>query len=329
MDIITNTHEMNEYHSAVFDMYFGDMPFAVFDIETTGLSPDRCQVILAGFCSCRGGRCETVQFFAESLSEEAELLDAALAYISNFDFLVTYNGRRFDTPFTHRRAQRHGIDTRTYPYDLDIYPLAKRFSDIGSFVPNLRQKTLEDFMGLWSARADEIDGGQSVRMYYDYLNCRGTREAEWLKEKILLHNHDDVVQLYRLLDVIGRVDMHGAMNRLGFPVNTARGTFCVDCAEVKRGHLYISGRQAGYPAVYIDPGDGNISCEFRADGSFIIDVALVMERGLALADLTCLPVGAEHFEHLPSYGSGYLVLDGALEINLLSQKLVQHIAALL
>ena len=340
MDIIRNTRKMNEFDSAVFDMYFGGMSFAAFDIETTGLSPDRCKIILAGFCSCSGGRCETVQFFADDLSEEEELLEAAMAYTGNFDFLITYNGHRFDTPFTLRRAKRHRIDTRAYPYDFDIYPLAKRFSDIGSFVPNLRQKTLENFMGLWSSRTDEIDGGDSVRMYYDYMGCRGTSQGDWLKEKILLHNHDDVVQLYRLLSVTGRSDMHGAMNKLGFPVRTRAGIFRVDSAEVKRDRLLISGKQPGYfygdpgssagraagaPIIYEDYGDGNAACSFRPDGTFTIEAALMQQRGMMLADLTVLPAGTEHFEALPTFGSGYLVLDGKMEINLLAQKMVESI----
>lgn len=349
MDIIRNTRKMNDFGSALFDMYFGGMSFAAFDIETTGLAPDRCQIILAGFTSCSGGRCDTVQFFADDLSEEAELLEAVFAYIRRFDFLVTYNGRRFDTPFTLRRARHHRIDTHAYPYDFDIYPLAKRFSDIGSFVPNLRQKTLEDFMGLWSSRTDEIDGGDSVRMYYDYMGCRGTAQGDWLKEKILLHNHDDVVQLYRLLSVTGRSDMHGAMNKLGFPVKTRAGIFCVDRAEVKRDRLLISGKQPGWlytdpkgrqgsaagsiagraqafaPLVYEDYGDGNAACRFRPDGTFTIEAALMQQRGMMLADLTLLPAGAEHFENLPTFGSGYLVLDSKMEINLLAQKMVESI----
>ena len=44
-----------------------------------------------------------------------------------------------------------------------------------------------------------------------------------------------------------------------------------------------------------------------------------------LADLTVLPAGTEHFEALPTFGSGYLVLDGKMEINLLAQKMVESI----
>ena len=336
MDIIKEKTQLDDFHSAVFDMYFGDMTFAAFDIETTGLSPRNSSVILTGFCSCADGVCETVQFFAESLSEEAEVLEETLKYLSGFDFVVTYNGKRFDTPFTLQRAQKNDLDPsliKSYPYDLDLYPLVRRFSDIGSFTPNLKQKTLENFMGLWSGRADEIDGGESVRLYYDYLTCR----EQWMKDKIILHNHDDVVQLYQLLSVTGRVGMHQAMNYMGFPVKTSRGTFIIRSCGIKNGQLVIQGTQPSDPMIYIDHGDGLKSCELRRDGSFEIHVALKKNDELMLCDLTELSLPTEPFERLASYGSGYLILHddhggfskqqqpNCQEVNLLAQKMIEHI----
>ena len=39
---------IDRYASKTFNMYFKDRSFAVFDIETTGLSPAYCKVILSG-----------------------------------------------------------------------------------------------------------------------------------------------------------------------------------------------------------------------------------------------------------------------------------------
>lgn len=336
MDIIKEKTQLNDYHSAVFDMYFGDMTFAAFDIETTGLSPKNSNVILSGFCSCADGVCETVQFFAESLSEESELLEQTLNYISGFDFVLTYNGNRFDTPFTLQRARMAKADPgliEHYPYDLDLYPLVRRFSDIGSFTPNLKQKTLENFMGLWDSRYDEIDGGESVRMYYDYLLSRN----QDLKDKILLHNHDDVLQLYRLLNVTGRVGMHQAMNHLGFPVKTSHGVFTVESCSIKNNQLIIKGTQPAEAITYIDHGNGSCASEFRADGTFEIRVGLKKNDELLLCDLMELALHTEPFEKLASYGSGYLILHNdhggfskehqpnCQEMNMLAQKLIEHI----
>ena len=222
--------------------------------------------------------------------------------------------------------------TDSYSYDFDIYPLVRRFSDIASFTPNLRQKTLENFMGLWSTRSDKIDGGDSVRMYYDYLVSR----SDALKEKILLHNHDDVVQLYRLLAVTGRADMHAAMRRLGFPVSTHRGTFIITKSNIKGDGLTIRGKQPSEGIKYRYPGDGYFAFEFDRQGSFTIELATEQHDELLLADLTRLPVSEAAFSSLPTYGSGYLVLrrgaqgknkgtENHMEINLLAQQMLAGI----
>ena len=41
-------------------------------------------------------------------------------------------------------------------------------SPIKRFVPNLKQKTVENYMGLWQSRDDEISGAESVELYNVY-----------------------------------------------------------------------------------------------------------------------------------------------------------------
>ena len=333
MDIIREKININEFRSRVFDMYFRGMSFAAFDIETTGLQPGNSQMMLAGFCSCRDGVGEIVQFYAESLSEEADVIEASLSHMKDLDFVLTYNGRRFDTPFTLKRAGMCRIPkklTSCYPYDFDLYPLVRKFSDIGSFTPNLRQTTLENFMGLWQSRTDEIDGGISVDMYYDYLVSRDPE----LKKKILLHNRDDVVQLYRLLGATGRIDMHAGLSKQGFPVKTSKGVFIIDSALLKRNKLVICGRQGADHVSYQDPGDGYLAAKFDKAGSFQIEITLMQRGDLMLADITKLPADEWHFEGSPAFGSGYLVLAQGtgktrqcnhMEINLLAKIITERI----
>ena len=68
-------------------------------------------------------------------------------------------------------------------------------------------------MGLWQSRDDEISGAESVELY----NVYEKNHDPALGEKILLHNSDDILQLSRLLPVIGKSDFHKAMAALGFP----------------------------------------------------------------------------------------------------------------
>lgn len=323
--------------SSLFDMYFGGLRYAAFDIETTGLSPKFCSTVLTGFAVEDGGELKSRQYFAENLNCEMDVLARTLEEFAELDFVVTYNGATFDFPFVLERLKRNGMKPGRIPYNLDLYPVVRKFSDIRTFVPNLRQKTLENFLGLWEEREDEIDGGQSIELYYEYLACHD----EKIKEKIILHNNDDVLQLCRLLDVIGRTNFHRAMSNIGFPVKTEPGLFTIKGVRISRGKLLIKGLQPhGMIATYVEPGDGTLTYELKEDGTFEIKLSLLKEQGLMLADTDALNGDSSDFEHLPTYGSGYLILSkegkdektgkstplhNYMEINLLARSILSHI----
>lgn len=54
-------------------------------------------------------------------------------------------------------------------------------------------------MGLSDSRKDSISGAESVELYLEYKKCQDQSLKEKLEKKILLHNHDDLLQLYKLL----------------------------------------------------------------------------------------------------------------------------------
>ena len=145
-------------------MYFGGLTYATFDIETTGLTPKFCSTVLTGFAVEDCGRLKSRQYFAENLNKEMDVLEQTLSEFNELDFLVTYNGASFDMPFILERLKKNGMKPGRIPYNLDLFPIVRRFSDIRTFVPNLRQKTLENFLGLWDHREDKIDGGASVEV---------------------------------------------------------------------------------------------------------------------------------------------------------------------
>lgn len=205
------------YHSKAFDMYIHPQQWAVLDIETTGLRSFRDYVILIGIVfpetdPSGGARMHAVQLFAESPEEESDLLHAADELLKPFEYVITFNGRRFDLPFLKTRAKKNHL-TISDPYDLDLYQVIRHYSPLHSILPSLRQKSIEQYMGLADTRSDEIDGGESVQMYFRYLDT-GSGD---LLDRILLHNHDDILQLSRLLPVLESCDLHRAMFHLGLP----------------------------------------------------------------------------------------------------------------
>lgn len=343
---IEKCYDSSIYTSKAFDLYFGGLSIGVLDIETTGLSPERAKLILGGLSiyDKAAHKMRFIQLFAENKDEEAALLKEYLTEISGLDILITYNGKHFDINFIQRRMELMGLslDTLTgqacLPYNLDLYLVINGYSPLRKFLPNLKQKSVEDFMGLWSLRDDEISGAESVELYNRYLRCsagsdeRLHQEAERCRDKILLHNADDVLQLGKLIKVIEKSDFHRAMHRMGFPC----GDLTVSSIEFGKNTMRIFGCQRKNPIDYISFAESDSGYSLAFDShtrEFEILLPLRRESGLAFIDLTKLfnneytscsergnadnaPIW-ESLTRYPSYQSGFLVLQQEQQINYL------------
>ncbi len=324
------TQQFNEevYTSSTLDFYFSGMKVGVLDIETTGLDPSRNKFILGGLFDLQTKTMH--QFFAEKRSEEAEALAAFYELLSDLDMVITYNGRHFDMPFIAKRMRVHGIGTKAaasnidtsslLPYNLDLYLVVNGHSPIKKFVPNLKQKTVENYMGLWQSREDEISGAESVELYNRYEN---TGKPE-LEEKILLHNSDDVLQLTRLIKVLSKCDMHKAMYSLGFPA----GNLIIEKILTEKNSLVISGKQRSHNKEdssadphgidYMGFSFGDWPAESRFEkrtGTFTMKLPVIRESGLCIIDLDAAGLDRKDFEKYPSCSSGFLVLEDHNERN--------------
>lgn len=186
MDVITK----------VLDEYIDIPPnHFVFDIETTGLSPKYCSVILIGVLFNENNKTIVKQFFAEDESEEEELLLTFINQISIFKNHITFNGIAFDIPFLNSRFKKYNIDFYLdNSYDIDILRLVKPFKE-KLLLSDCKLKTIEKYMGIY--REDTISGKESIDMYKEYVSCKSTD----LKSKILLHNYEDIYHLGHLLKI--------------------------------------------------------------------------------------------------------------------------------
>lgn len=212
--------------SKLFNRFFKGEKIAVFDIETTGLSPKYNNIILAGFViidtSNFSGK--LIQYFADNPIEERDVLGKAIETLKDIDFVITYNGKSFDMPFLYERSSRLSLPYEQI-YNLDLYQLVKNHSTLKETLGSLSQKSMEKFMGIASNRDDEISGGESVTLYTKYTNSLEKN----LLTQILLHNSDDVLQLTRLIPLIKYFDMDIAIKKLGFPL----------------GEIYVTGFECG------------------------------------------------------------------------------------
>ena len=351
---VEKEYKEKPYTSKAFDLYFGGLSLAVLDIETTGLSPQRANFILGGLSTYdnQSGSRKLIQLFAEEKSEEKLLLKEYLAEISKHDILITYNGKHFDLNFLRRRLDLCGLDFKEltgftdFPYNLDLYLVLNGYSPLRKLLPNLKQKSVEDFFGLWSLRHDEISGGESAELYTRYLSCKAQEkrssstaetaesakaakvtEIARLRDLMLLHNADDVMQLGRLVKSIEKSDFHKAMQKLGFPAGK-NAELLVSSIEFGRDYLKISGKQRKIPKDYAAyPGNDREFFVLFDSASTTFEVSLPLRRqaGLAFVDLTKIwrdgesnsgkPNGSkcpwEALTRYPRCQSGFLVLQQA------------------
>ena len=297
--------EMSEtiHENRFFRTYFDGLRIGVLDIETTGLDPVRTQFVLGGVYDSGDGIFH--QIFAQDLGEEREALRAFADLIAPLDAVVTYNGRRFDMPYLKERARRNGLAEMPDPYDLDLYRMVRYHSPLKGLMPNLRQKTLENYMGLWQTRTDEISGAESVDLYLEYTR---TEDPE-IERQILLHNSDDICQLTRLTKVVEKCDVHKAMYSFGFPVGKMGPV--VSEIKIDRDVIRASGIQGPDPVDFrcYSLGGYPVSVAFERDEKTFSMIIPIQEReGLSVIDLRAAGLDEEQFCRYPTSGSGFLVV---------------------
>ena len=156
------------------------------DIETTGLSPKNNSVYLIGCSWFADGQWQLRLFFADDRRAEKEVLAAFAELARGFSTLVHFNGDRFDIPFLQERMRRYGMyEPFSGMESVDLLKCVRPFKKLLG-VENLKQKTLEVFLGM--DRKDQFGGGELIQVYEEYLYTEDPR----LEHFLLLHNLEDV-----------------------------------------------------------------------------------------------------------------------------------------
>ena len=167
----------------------------VFDIETTGLNSNYCKVILIGILYNENNKTIIKQFFANTEDDEKELLLSFINEIQNYKNHITFNGLTFDIPFLNSRLKKHSIDfSLSKDNDIDILKLIRPFKEKLSLY-DCKLKTVEKYLGIY--REDTISGKESVDLYKKYL----FNQENDLKNKILLHNYEDIYYLGKIFKI--------------------------------------------------------------------------------------------------------------------------------
>ncbi|OPJ55156.1 ribonuclease H-like domain-containing protein [Alkalithermobacter paradoxus] len=191
MEIITNTLD------ELIDIPEG---FCVFDIETTGLSPKYSYVILIGVLYIKNNKTVIQQFFAHDPSFEKEILFYFKELFKTFKGHISFNGTTFDIPFLNERFSHNKLDyCIDKKNDVDILRLVKPHKEKLGLI-DCKLKTVEKLLNI--DRKDTISGKESVELYKKFVLSKDSS----LKDKILLHNYEDIYYLGKLFKIKELID---------------------------------------------------------------------------------------------------------------------------
>lgn len=327
MKIIERQHHIPYFSSNITDRYLSGLRLGVFDIETLGLNPQFAPVILAGFMTAdTDGTCHITQYFAQTPSDECEIISRLAEDFLRVDYILTYNGRHFDIPYIQKRANKLSVSSPDANiHNMDLYLMINGYSEIKNILNRMRQKDIEIYMGLSDYRADTISGAESVQLYREYLGTMDMTRKSALEKNILLHNHDDIIQLYKLLPVLRQLKIHDAFNSLGFAVAGENGWPCLNISSIKVNvsGASISGRYRGESFSYLsyDNFTDNFSCEFDEENNFSFNVRIDRHKGNSFINLKRFFSTYDDLKTYPNYIKDYLLIGTNQKINSLETNM--------
>ena len=329
---------MNHLYSPVYGEYYSGLKSCVLDIEATGLDPNRSKVILMGLLTETEDGVRVTQFLAENHYEEYKVLQATLDFLreENIDYLITFNGLRYDIPFINTRLEANFMDAdpdsgqnKITMYDFDLYRFLRKCSNLPKYMDSLSQAACEQHFGIAANRQDTITGRESVALFDEY-SISGNTTVEKI---ILTHNREDVLQLYQLMQLASHnnysdildVDFHSAIAKYGFPVGTAACPIAYSARPVlneKKKLLTISGDQLCMPiaAAYFPDIDNPVTATFnKTTASYEISLPVDSHNGDYYVDIQKLDLSIAED---PDLINGYLILNSRT-INLLAREILQ------
>ena len=172
-----------------------DMNKTVFlDTETTGLAGGAgTYIFLVGAGYFEGDQFCVRQYFMRDYNEERALLSAVNELLSNFEAIVSYNGKTFDIPLIQSRFIMSGMKMSLKdPYHFDLLYPARRLWK--KRLESCSLSTVErDILGV--IRENDVPCYLVPEIYFRYLK---TKDARALKQ-VFEHNLQDILSLVALV----------------------------------------------------------------------------------------------------------------------------------
>ena len=168
----------------------------LYDIETTGLNPKASQLYLLGVLLFHKENSEFIQYFAESVRDEEEILEQFFQLCQTKKVLISFNGEGFDNRFIETMAKSYGkLPLHLYLKQLDLFKLIRKRKKFYG-LESCSLKSCERFLGIY--REDRCSGGELISVYQDYLQNKNSEK----KNLLLLHNREDIQNLPALFSFL-------------------------------------------------------------------------------------------------------------------------------
>ena len=168
----------------------------LYDIETTGLNPKSSQLYLLGILLFHKENIELIQYFAESVLDEEEILEQFFQLCQTKKVLISFNGEGFDNRFVESMAKSYGkLPLHLNLKQLDLFKLIRKRKKFYG-LESCSLKSCERFLGIY--REDRCSGGELISVYREYLQDKDSEK----KNMLLLHNREDIQNLPALFSFL-------------------------------------------------------------------------------------------------------------------------------
>ena len=168
----------------------------LYDIETTGLNPKSSQLYLLGILLFHKENKEFIQYFAESVRDEEEILELFFQLCQTKKVLISFNGEGFDNRFIEAMAKSYGkLPFHLNLKQLDLFKLIRKRKKFYG-LESCSLKSCERFLGIY--REDRCSGSELISVYREYLQDKDSKK----KNSLLLHNREDIQNLPALFSLL-------------------------------------------------------------------------------------------------------------------------------
>ena len=175
----------------------------LFDIETTGFSPDYTSLYLIGYMyyNLATKSWYITQLFNDDGNSEQEMLETFAKELANYSYLISFNGDGFDIPYLLKKADKYNLSIDFCSIlSIDMYKLVRPLKKF-LYLDNLKLKTIEIYLDIY--REDKYSGGDLINIYKGYLINKDP-----ISYKLLLqHNFEDIGDMLALSDILAYKDL--------------------------------------------------------------------------------------------------------------------------